>query len=108
MMLDSRKDPLLADAVEVRKLSGHSGAQVFLITKDGRHWFVRKAASEPANSERLKGQAQKQAAFVRDMHEVVSTPRILDQGENRRPFLLRHGIRTRTRRHQLPEPGVVR
>lgn len=80
-MSDSRRDAVLADAVEVRKLSGLSGAQVFLITKDSRNWFVRKAAQTPANSSRLRGQARKQAAFSREMSDVVVTPRILDEGE---------------------------
>jgi aminoglycoside phosphotransferase len=80
-MSDPRRDAVLFDAVEVRKLSGLSGAQVFLITKDSRHWFVRKVAQTPANSARLQGQAHKQAAFSRAMNDIVLTPRILDEGE---------------------------
>lgn len=80
-MSDLRRDAVLRDAVEVRTLSGLSGAQVFLITKDSRHWFVRKAAQTPDNSIRLRGQARKQAAFSRAMHDVISTPQILDEGE---------------------------
>lgn len=80
-MNDPRRDAVLCDAVEVRKLSGLSGAQVFLITKDSRHWFVRKAAQTPANSERLQGQARKQVAFSRAMQDIVLTPRIFDEGE---------------------------
>src|ERR1041385_266670 len=72
---------VLHDAAEARQLSGLSGAQVFLMTKDGRHWFVRKAAREPAASDRLRGQARKQAAFDRELNGVVCTPRILDAGE---------------------------
>jgi aminoglycoside phosphotransferase (APT) family kinase protein len=80
-MIEPRRDPVLRDALEVRKLSGLSGAQVFLITKDSRHWFVRKAAPTPDHTPRLKGQARKQAAFAGEMHDVVSTPRILEEGE---------------------------
>ena len=56
-------DSVLRDALEVRKLSGLSGTHVYLVTKDSRHWFVRKAAPTPAHSARLRGQASKQAAF---------------------------------------------
>ncbi len=80
-MNDMRRDAVLRDAVEVRKLSGLSGAQVFLITKDSRHWFVRKVAQTPEDSPRLRGQARKQAAFAREMKDIVSTPQILDEGE---------------------------
>jgi len=80
-MSETRRNAVLLDAVEVRKLSGLSGAQVFLITKDSRHWFVRKAAQTPENSPRLRGQARRQAAFAREMKDVVSTPQILDEGE---------------------------
>ena len=45
------RSAVLRDAAEARQLSGLSGAEVFLMTKDGRHWFVRKAAREPAASE---------------------------------------------------------
>jgi len=72
---------VLRDAAEVRQLSGLSGAEVFLMTKDGQHWFVRKAAREPAASDRLRGQARKQAAFDRELNGVICTPRILDEGE---------------------------
>ncbi len=80
-MTQRRRDPITADAVEVRQLSGLSGALVLLMTKDGRHWFVRKAAAAPENSERLRGQARKQSEFHREMRELVLTPRILDEGE---------------------------
>ncbi|MEX2113434.1 MAG: aminoglycoside phosphotransferase family protein [Pirellulales bacterium] len=80
-MKTTGRDIVLSDAIEVRPLSGLSGAQVFLITLDGRHWRVRKAAQTPAASERLRGQAHKQAAFAREMQDIVSTPRILDEGE---------------------------
>lgn len=79
-MTDRRSDPITADAVEARQLSGLSGALVLLMTKDGRHWFVRKAAAAPENSERLRGQARKQSEFHREM-SLVQTPRILDEGE---------------------------
>jgi|SRR6185295_7644672 len=75
------RSAVLQDAAEARQLSGLSGAEVFLMTKDGRHWFVRKAAREPSASARLRGQAQKQAAFDREMKDIISTPQILDEGE---------------------------
>ena len=34
----------LADVMAVRALPGLSGAGVYLVTRDERHWFVRKAA----------------------------------------------------------------
>jgi aminoglycoside phosphotransferase (APT) family kinase protein len=80
-MKTSGRDAILSDALEVRPLSGLSGAQVFLITLDGRHWRVRKAAQTAAASERLRGQARKQAAFALEMHGLISTPTILDEGE---------------------------
>jgi aminoglycoside phosphotransferase (APT) family kinase protein len=74
-------DPLLRDAVEVRELAGLSGAQVFLMTKDSRHWFVRKVAKLPEASARLRGQARKQMAFSNETGDLIYTPRILDEGE---------------------------
>lgn len=72
---------MVADAQLVRHLSGLSGARVLLMTKDDRHWFVRKIANEPGANARLKRQIAKQLAFARAMHGVVHTPSILDQGE---------------------------
>jgi aminoglycoside phosphotransferase len=74
-------DAVLRDAAEVRQLSGLSGAQVFLLTKDGRHWIVRKAACDPAASPRLKAQSRKQAAFASAMGDLIRTPSILGEGE---------------------------
>ncbi len=51
-MKNLHEDVVVRDAVAVRQLSGLSGAQVFLMTKDSRHWFVRKAAQTPENSPR--------------------------------------------------------
>jgi len=94
-MTAPRTDAIVQDAAEVRKLSGLSGAQVFLMTKDGRHWFVRKGAKTPDHSARLRGQARKQLAFGKATQEFITTPHILDEGRSRRPLLLRHGIRPR-------------
>jgi aminoglycoside phosphotransferase (APT) family kinase protein len=80
-MTTHRDDAVLQDAVEVRQLSGLSGAQVFLLTKDGRHWVVRKAARDAAASPRLRAQARKQQAFAAAMGDQVRTPNILDEGE---------------------------
>ena len=80
-MKHTRHDAILTGAVEARRLSGLSGAQVFLLTKDGRHWFVRKAATDPAASARLRRQAGKQELLGRQMHELLATPKILDEGE---------------------------
>jgi aminoglycoside phosphotransferase (APT) family kinase protein len=72
---------MLRDAAEARQLSGLSGAQVFLMTQDGRHWFVRKAARDPAASGRLRGQARRQAVFDRELDGILCAPRILNEGE---------------------------
>jgi len=77
----ARDDEILRGATEARRLSGLSGAQVYLMTKDGRHWFVRKAAKQPQASTRLRVQAAKQKALGLEMHEFLATPRILDEGE---------------------------
>lgn len=74
-------NPLGIEARVVRQLPGLSGAHVLLMTKDNRHWFVRKIASDPSGSARLARQIQKQLAFVRAMGAVVRAPVILDQGE---------------------------
>lgn len=79
-------DPLLSDAVDTRTLSGLSGAQVVLMTRDGRRWFVRKAARDPAGSARLARQLAKQRAFVGSigaaLDGVVRVPQILGEGEH--------------------------
>ncbi len=72
-------DPVLADALEARLLSGLSGAGVYLMTRDGRHWFVRKAARDAAASVRLRGQAARQARF---QAAGLTTPRILAEGDH--------------------------
>jgi aminoglycoside phosphotransferase len=74
-------DPVLADAVAAHLLSGLSGAAVYLLTRDGRHWFVRKAAATPDGNARLRRQAEKQQAWLHLSRGDVRTPRILDQGE---------------------------
>jgi aminoglycoside phosphotransferase (APT) family kinase protein len=56
-------DPIVHDAVRVRTLTGFSGACIYLISVDGLHWFVRKAAKTAADSARLQLQLQKQERF---------------------------------------------
>lgn len=80
-MSEGRKDPVLQGVLEARVVPGISGAQVFILTRDRRHWFVRKAARDPAGSARLRAQARKQAAFSDSIAGVLQTPRILDEGE---------------------------
>ena len=62
-------DPDAADtvrfAVEVRPLAGLSGAQMFLITLDGRHWRVRKAAQTAASLD--PSFAAEAEAFIRSL-----------------------------------------
>lgn len=77
----SGTNPLLRHAVAARALSGISGAEIFLLTEDGDHWFVRKAASDAGGNARLRRQAAKQAAFARVPDAVVHVPEILDEGE---------------------------
>jgi aminoglycoside phosphotransferase (APT) family kinase protein len=73
--------PHFHDAVAVQRLSGLSGAEVLLATRDNRHWFIRKAAQDPRGSDRLRRQAAKQLQFAEHLPGVVRTPRILDEGE---------------------------
>jgi len=73
-------DPLVAEARAVRRLSGLSGALVYMMTRDERTWFVRKGASTTEHNERLRRQARKQAALAVALPETVRTPRILDEG----------------------------
>lgn len=75
------RSPLVRDAVDARLLSGLSGAEIWLLTRDGRHWFVRKAARDPGRSERLRRQADKQRRFEGLMNGLVRTPRIIGEGE---------------------------
>lgn len=74
-------DPLLSDAADARALSGLSGARVVLMTRDGRRWFVRKAARDPAGSARLRRQLDKQLAFGQALGGAVRVPPVLGQGE---------------------------
>ena len=74
-------DPVLFDAAEARPLSGMSGARVVLMTRDNRHWFVRKAAHNPSGSPRLRRQLAKQLAFGHAQNSRVRAPEILGHGE---------------------------
>jgi len=74
-------DPLLSGIVNFRELSGFSGARVLLVTRDGRHWFVRKAARDAQQSSRLSLQLKKQKAFEKVAKCSLRTPAILDEGE---------------------------
>ncbi len=71
---------MLDDASEAHRLTGFSGADVFRATRDGRHWFVRKAASSPVGNERLRRQVAKQTAFAAAAGLSLRTPRILGEG----------------------------
>jgi aminoglycoside phosphotransferase len=64
-----------------RRLAGLSGADVFLVSNDGKSWFVRKSARTPAESARLRRQAAKQQRFGAELAGVIRTPAILDEGE---------------------------
>jgi len=74
-------DPILSDATDARALSGLSGARVVLMTRDGRHWFVRKAARDGAGNARLQRQLAKQLEFGGAVDGAVRVPEILGQGE---------------------------
>jgi aminoglycoside phosphotransferase len=82
-LLQSGTEPL-SDAVRAglgklkiaRRLTGLSGAMVFLCSEDGRHFFVRKVAETADLSNRLRAQVAKQVWFAEHI-EAVSTPRIL-------------------------------
>ena len=79
-MRDAAVVPATPDAL-VRPLAGWSGAQVHLMSRDDRHWFVRKTARDPDGSPRLRRQMEKQAAFASDLDQLIRTPEILDAGE---------------------------
>ena len=74
-------DPVLADAVGVRMLTGLSGADIYLVTRDQKLWFVRKAARNPESSARLRLQHAKQSAFAARIDHALRVPRILGEGE---------------------------
>jgi aminoglycoside phosphotransferase (APT) family kinase protein len=76
-----RSNPVLSDTAEARALSGLSAAEVFLVTRDGRHWFVRKAARQADASARLRRQVEKQQRFAALLADDVRTPRVLGDGE---------------------------
>lgn len=80
-MIDRTRDPLLADAAAAHLLSGLSGAAVYLMTRDNRYWFVRKAASTPAGNPRLRRQAEKQTRWQHATTGEIRAPRILEEGE---------------------------
>ena len=70
-------DSTLEGLKTVRELSGLSGARVLLVTRDDRHWFVRKVAHEPAGNERLQRQMAKQILFGAATGTIVHTPRVI-------------------------------
>ncbi|MCK6549738.1 phosphotransferase [Myxococcota bacterium] len=74
-------DPVLRDVSAVRVLSGLSGAQIYLVSRDERVWFVRKAARHAQGSARLRAQAAKQQRFDGLARPHLKTPRILGDGE---------------------------
>jgi hypothetical protein len=69
------------DAVALRQLPGLSRADVLLVARDDRHWFIRKAARDRESSARLRRQAVKQQQFAAEFADFIRTPRILDEGE---------------------------
>jgi aminoglycoside phosphotransferase (APT) family kinase protein len=81
MSRDLLEDPMLFDAAEARMLSGLSGARVVLMTRDGTHWIVRKAARDAVDSARLRRQLAKQLAFESAQGGVIRAPSVLAEGE---------------------------
>jgi hypothetical protein len=75
------QDPVLAGILEARPLPGISRAKVYILTRDRKHWFVRKAARLPTDSARLRTQAEKQARFAGVAAGLLRTPAILADGE---------------------------
>lgn len=74
-------DPVLRGARSFRLLSGLSGVLVYLLTLDGEHWFVRKAAAVTDHSVRLKAQAAKQIRFTEETLGTMRTPPVIGEGE---------------------------
>ena len=54
---------------------------VYLLTLDGEHWFVRKAAAVTDHSVRLKAQAAKQIRFTEETLGTMRTPPVIGEGE---------------------------
>src|SRR5688572_6158178 len=81
-MTQAAAQPIFGDAIAQRRLTGLSGANVFLVSRDERHWFIRKLATDQAASDRLRRQAMKQARFSLELPDVLRTPRVLDEGEH--------------------------
>jgi aminoglycoside phosphotransferase (APT) family kinase protein len=74
-------DPALADVAAVRDLSGLSGAEIYLVSRDQVRWFVRKVASTAESSARLRLQHAKQLAFAASGQDALRVPRVLGAGE---------------------------
>jgi len=72
-------DPVLHDVEHVTQLAGFSGTRVYLASRDGQHWFVRKAATDAVSGDRLRRQVAKQNHFMTRVRGVM-VPRILDEG----------------------------
>ncbi len=89
-MTDPTRDPLLADCAAAHLLSGLSGAAVYMITHDNRHWFVRKGAATPAGNARLRLQAEKQS-IASCRPRPVARAAYLGRRRSRWSLLLRHG-----------------
>jgi serine/threonine protein kinase len=66
------------DIKSYKTLSGLSGAEIILATKDGKFWFVRKIAKTVEDGNRLKIQANKQLSFS---NPLFKCPQILEIGE---------------------------
>ncbi len=80
-MIDPSRDPVLVDCAAAHLLSGLSGAAVYMMTRDHRQWFIRKAAATPAGNPRLRRQAEKQARRQQAGLGEIRVPRILEEGE---------------------------
>jgi aminoglycoside phosphotransferase len=61
-------------------LRGLSIAQVFLATKDQRHWFVRKIGATSAAADRLRVQVAKHQRLRATAGDIVRLPEIYEEG----------------------------
>lgn len=72
---------LVRDLRTWRLLTGLSGALVVVGTQDGSTWFVRKGAQQPADSVRLRRQAEKQIYLADSDITGICVPPVLADGE---------------------------
>jgi aminoglycoside phosphotransferase len=72
---------ILNDTLSARMLTGLSGANIYIATRDNKSWFVRKVAGDPDGNVRLQLQVKKQRQWNEQIGGVIRTPEILVDGD---------------------------